>query len=309
MNRNKIDKIKASNEPCPLCTGRGNFFVCLKKDHECFYKCNLCSLIWLARKEQPKNDQAHYDTTYYKETFSGRKNTAVAFSNRMPFINRFLKKPGRVLEIGAAAGDFLHLLEQKGNEVSGVELSDRAVLRAKRDYGYEFFHGELRDAKFPDETFDYIVMYHVLEHVPNPQIILKEMHRILKVGGVIIIEVPHPSGVDARMSRKLLKNILDYPHHRYAFSPKFLKKLMRDSGFIIATLEASPSFLFMSVARKMLRIGKQSQKKVYQGGTKNQTKTVQDIPESLHTKHPFLYRLAGRILPGMRITVVARKQK
>jgi SAM-dependent methyltransferase len=265
-------------------------------------------LIWLAHNEQPSDDQEHYDTVYYPESFQGRKDSGAAFNNRLPFIDRFLPAESMVLEIGAAAGDFLHLLEERGYHVQGIELSERAVARAKHDYGYEFFHGTLADARISSDIFDAVVMYHILEHVPDPKALLGEVRRVLKPGGVVVIEVPHPTSIDGRFSKKLLKNILDYPHHRYAFPRAVLKKIVEDAGFRLATIESSPSFLVMNALKRVGRFfarGK-ARKKGDRSSPKQKMYTASQ--KSLHSTHPTLYRMAGYLLPGMRLTAVAYKK-
>lgn len=290
-----------------VCGGNSRFFTLLKKDCGYFHQCSSCGLIWLAKAEQPANDQMHYDEEYYAEEFSGRKNTNEAFSNRLPFIEKFVVRPSKVLEIGAAAGDFLNVLEQRGHRVAGVELSARAVREAEEKYNYKFFHGDLLGAQFPKEEFDVVMMYHVLEHVPNPQTLLAEIRRVLKKGGVLIIEVPHPTGIDSIFSKKLRKNIFDYPHHRFAFPPRTLRKIIGEANLNIRCLEASPSFLIMNLIKRVKNIFRR--KKTVSTNASGEGRGEGKKISSLHLRYPRLYKYVGRVLPGMRLTIVAIKHE
>jgi len=288
------------NEQCSICGGNGREYTRIAGERGLFYRCSACGLIWLAQDEQPIDDRTHYDAGYYKEHYSGRKDTMAAFGNRLSYIDTYIPKGADVLEVGAAAGDFLNVLETRGYGVQGVELSSHAVELAKRDHGYELFHGTLFDAGLPDESCDAVVSYHVLEHVPDPLALVAEMYRVLKPGGILVIEVPHATGIDARFSRRLLKSILDYPHHRFAFSPAVLRSVVERTGFEVVTLDASPSFLVVNGIRRMRGWFTKSGKKKSGGGTAKVRVPVQSV-------HPRWYALAGKMLPGMRLTVVARK--
>lgn len=99
-------------------------------------------------------------------------------------------------------------------------------------------------------------MYHVLERVPEPRIYLKEVYRILKSGGRVIIEVSHPTGIDALLSFRLLKNMLYYPNHQHLFPSKFLQRLFKEAGFIMTARGTAPSFLLAKLLKKDYKLRK-----------------------------------------------------
>ncbi|MDP3956274.1 MAG: class I SAM-dependent methyltransferase [bacterium] len=301
-------RTEETSEKCNMCGGLSALFTRIAGERGLFYRCSACGLIWLAQDEQPIDDRAHYDTGYYADHYTGRKNTHEAFADRLPFIERYVPAGASILEVGAAAGDFLSVLDQQGFNVRGVELSARAVALAKKDHGYKLFHGTLFEAKFPDGSFDAIVSYHVLEHVPDPQALLREMYRVLKPGGSVVIEVPHATGIDARFSRRLLKSILDYPHHRFAFSPRVLRLMARTAGFRVVTVQASPSFLLTQAARRLLGYGMTKEKTAHQKSVNTHKIAKKSAKSPLRAKScSIFYRLAGCLLPGMRLTIIARK--
>ena len=101
-----------------------------------------------------------------------------------------ITRGGRFLDIGCSIGNIVYAMSVLGMESEGVEPSLTAVNKAK-NLGRKVFHGELYDIKYPDATFDAISMFHVLEHVGDPLMLLRECHRILKAGGTVSIGVPN----------------------------------------------------------------------------------------------------------------------
>lgn len=303
-------QMRNKEEKCSFCKSVGNVYDRLNDIGGTFYRCSNCRLIWLASEHQPKDDVRHYSEIYYDADFHGRENKQAAFDNRLPFIEKYIVDKKRILEIGSAAGDFLSILEKRGHKVTGVELSTHAALEAQRKYSFSTFNGNIFEAAFPDNTFDAVVMYHVLEHVQDPLEVLKEIRRILADGGVVIIEVPHPNGIDALLSRKLRKSIFDYPHHRFGFPKRTLKSMLLAAGFKVRTIESSPSFLLISFLKRVVIFFKMLKGNVRKGHSEPAQAQVltKHNSISLHVRFPLFYKVFGKLFPGMRITVVAIKK-
>lgn len=275
-----------------------------KVDDGVFLQCTHCKFVWLERSKWPTNQQEYYSTEYYPKGYLGRKDLRKLFSYRFKLIKRYFKPEGMLLEIGAASGDFLHLLQDSGYDVYGVELSKRAAEQAARNYQLDLSVGTLEDASFPADSFEYIVMYHVLEHLPDPRATLQEAYRILRPGGHILVEVPNVQSIDT-LSRQMLLNVLDYPNHLYAFSPGLLKKILVESGFGVVTLEYSFPFI---VARYLMKARRMF---VRQGGiSTSQDKRTPVTGRELFqqaSSDSFLKHCVARIFPGMKVTIVGQK--
>lgn len=69
-----------------------------------------------------------------------------------------------------------------GYRAKGVELSQDATAYAKREFGLDVEAAAFEELQFPEDYFDVITLWQVLEHVPHPFLLLKEAHRILKPG-------------------------------------------------------------------------------------------------------------------------------
>ena len=278
-----------------------------KKGDSLSYRCKRCGLVHLESKENKIKDiKKYYSLEYYPKDYIGRKEFLDTYSYRFNFIDKYFPKPCRVLEVGAGSGDFLSLLKKRGYDTYGIDLSERAVGQAKKNYNLDLFCGTLDDAKFDDNHFDVVVMYHVLEHLEDPMSLLNEVNRVLKPKGILLAEVPHPTGFDARFSKKAAYHIADYPNHLYLFPPKTIKKMLFKSNFKTEEIATSFSFLTVNFIRKILSFFNSGKKR---NDNKNSIK-VKNKTISLNksqVKKSFFYFFLKKIFSGMKITIIAQK--
>lgn len=138
-------------------------------------------------------------------------------------------KEGVLLDFGCGSGNAMQTMQQKGWRTVGVDFDEKAVANAKRK-GLEVYHGDLFSQKFDDESFDAILMNHVIEHVPSPTDLFSECKRILKKNGVMIVITPN---ANSRGHQKYGRNWrgLETPHHLQIFTPKSLFTLGKKSNF------------------------------------------------------------------------------
>lgn len=99
-------------------------------------------------------------------------------------------RPGNLLDIGAGIGQLLHLARREYTEVSGTEVSSSAVEIAWKKYGLRLHHGTLDTLSLPPESFDNVTAFHVLEHVPNPKLMIQKCFSLLRKTGVLVLAVP-----------------------------------------------------------------------------------------------------------------------
>ena len=153
--------------------------------------------------------------------------------------------PGnRFLEIGCAGGAFLNAARELGYDVRGVELSSDACRMARETFGLNVFEGDVVDARFPGESFDVVFMGDVIEHLPDPAGTVREVHRILGAGGVLVLGVPSQTNSLFSRAGFLLYTALGRratvalpPYHLFEFRPASLRYLLRECGFRVAELK------------------------------------------------------------------------
>jgi SAM-dependent methyltransferase len=137
---------------------------------------------------------------------------------------------GKALDIGCGHAFYLSLLKGQGWNVAGVDLSAEAAETAKRVYGIDVFAGNVEDAGFAEESFDYIYMSHSIEHLPDPVSTLAYAARLLKPSGTIYIEAPNGEAYNFDRMKTFWRN-LDSPRHLYHFSPETIRMALVKAGF------------------------------------------------------------------------------
>ena len=134
--------------------------------------------------------------------------------------------------------------EEMGWEGYGVELSKTYCDYAKNMENLKhIFCGDIFSAQFEDNYFDHIYVWHVIEHVPDPKKFLMEIQRILKPRCELVIGTPHINGFHVKTNYLLRRLRGAYPrqvtihHHTYEFTPKTIKRMLKDCDFLIINLE------------------------------------------------------------------------
>jgi len=147
----------------------------------------------------------------------------IALKNKLNLINKQQTQKGKILDIGAGTGDFLLTAKNDGWETVGVEPSDRAKEIAKKK-GISFVE---HISELENHSFDVITMWHVLEHVPDLNLQIQELKRLLKPTGTLIIAVPNFKSYDAKYYNEFWA-AYDVPIHFWHFSKKAIKSLFEN---------------------------------------------------------------------------------
>lgn len=143
-------------------------------------------------------------------------------------------KPGlTILNIWSRTGNLIpHLRQTEDLKIINREASPKMMAIAMRKFPYEDF--KLTDlehlGEFPDNTFDRIISLETLEHAPNPTEFLKELRRVLKPGGLLVMSLP-PRGSEVP---EFFYNLIFKDHgegpHQYLWSWE-VKNLLKEAGF------------------------------------------------------------------------------
>ena len=219
-------------------------------------RCADCTLVYVS----PRRDLAALERLYgaeYWASDSPKTRGYASYVNDAPlYLKTFRRRlnlvkkhvgagPLRVLDIGCAAGYFLRVMRDDGHDVRGVELSADIGAHAIEHLGAENIHiGYLDDlepnrAGFEPESFDLVTLWDVVEHVPDPQSLLRQARRFLKPEGVLILETQN---VSSRFANMLGRRWQHYKHeeHLYHFDPTTVERLLREAGFDI--VQNTPSY-------------------------------------------------------------------
>jgi SAM-dependent methyltransferase len=149
---------------------------------------------------------------------------------------RYLKKLGKdvtnhsLLEIGCGNGFFLEqALRQGYGDVWGVEPSRAATESASLETRPRIINDIIRPGLFPDERFDAIVMFQVLDHLSDPVAVLQLCWRLLKFGGAVLALNHNVQAWSAGLLKERCP-IIDI-EHTYLYSPTTMRRLFERCGF------------------------------------------------------------------------------
>jgi len=143
----------------------------------------------------------------------------------LPFTGR-----GRLLEIGCGNGGYLSFMKKFGWNVKGIEMDKEAVKIAREYYGIDVIEGDAEIIDFGKDSFDAIVMSHVIEHFYNPLNIIKKCYDALSQGGILLISTPNTSSLGHKIFKRNWRG-LEPPRHIFLFSPRLLQNLLQANGF------------------------------------------------------------------------------
>lgn len=171
--------------------------------------------------------RAYLIRSYYRENFFSR-----LFSFFVASVPAIPSAPiGKILDVGCGAGETLSLLKEVGWSVYGVDLDKRAIGVAKKRGITAKIGGYEEIESFPQNYFDAVRLYHVIEHIGDPTAALKLIYSRLKPGGQLIMGTPNYDSTVRKMFGSFWYN-LDAPRHLFLFSPENLITLGEKSGFI-----------------------------------------------------------------------------
>ncbi len=197
-------------------------------------RCPSCQFIFL--NPRPTIESLHY---FYQQYLPEEEASIETWEKMMkPVFRRAAnllhqyRRNGRLLDVGTGFGFFPVEMKKRGWEAAGVEISQKAMDYARDVLGLTIFPGPLEEAALPDNDFDAVTAFYVIEHLSHPMIFLKECHRILKPGGLLLLRYPHTTPIKNFLHFFGIKNRLyDLPAHLSDFSPKMIQQCLERIGF------------------------------------------------------------------------------
>ncbi|QKJ62000.1 bifunctional 2-polyprenyl-6-hydroxyphenol methylase/3-demethylubiquinol 3-O-methyltransferase UbiG [Flavobacterium sp. M31R6] len=202
----------------------------------------------------------------------------IALKNKLNLINFYQPSKGLILDIGAGTGDFLSVAQKDGWKTVGVEPSDKAKAIAKNK-GVSFV---VNTSELESHSFDVISMWHVLEHVPNLDEQIKELKRLLKPSGTLIVAVPNFKSFDAKHYGNFWA-AYDVPIHFWHFSKAAIQKLFaKENMNLEKVLPMKFDSFYVSLLSEKYKTGKMNYFKAFFIGLQSNWKAKQKMEYSSH---------------------------
>ena len=257
----QLEEYRWVQQDCPICEKpptkllgkRGGAAHRTGLGVECdIWRCSSCGLIFPNPMPIPvRGLDQHYDVDaddffrhhdYEEKSKSSRNLLAEAES--------LCGRKGRVLDIGAGRGELLRAAVEEGWDAVGIEPSPQFAKYAAEHSGVTVIQKSIEDCDLESESFDVVFLAAVLEHLYQPDEIIRNIARLLRKGGVVFLDVPNERGLYFRLGnlyerlrgRDWVVNLAPTfpPFHVFGFAPRSLRTLLRKHGLHPVTWTVYP---------------------------------------------------------------------
>ena len=190
---------------CPLCSCEDSAPAFTRADNGTVVQCKKCALLYLNPRSPEFSIASLYDRSYFDEGGHGSgyrdyiRQQAIEMKRgdhpaqlALQLLEQRISPRGRtLLDVGCGGGDLLNLARRHGFGVSGVDVSAYVAAQARERFNLDVFADGLEDAKFDANSFDVVTALEVVEHLTRPVQWLREVYRILKPCGLLLLTTPN----------------------------------------------------------------------------------------------------------------------
>jgi 2-polyprenyl-3-methyl-5-hydroxy-6-metoxy-1,4-benzoquinol methylase len=244
--KNTLGKYFSDGKPIPKYFEEVNCSNCGSKDTSNsfivdnfqFRRCKKCNMVYVS----PRLKNSVIDKMFSEESYDGlykmklipsidyRRNVLAV--NKYNQIARYFKKPGKVLDIGSGLGEVLSIFQENKWDCLGVETNKFAADYSRKTFKLNIINKSIHDFE-PQDKFDVIMLWGVLEHLYEPLVLLKRVHKLLKENGVLLLEVPSADSVLVRYYERTQKSIdrIIQGDHIMIFSLRSFIEITGKAGF------------------------------------------------------------------------------
>jgi 2-polyprenyl-3-methyl-5-hydroxy-6-metoxy-1,4-benzoquinol methylase len=221
------------------------------------FECSDCKHVFISPQPDEAELNGYYARSYSAyDTDHGTRDpleTLVAQATESKIYRHVRIEPGmRLLDVGCGGGSFLAVCQKLGAEVMGVEPSEIGVESCRKN-DVPVFHGTLTDfLSETDETYDLIAANHVVEHHPDPVLLLSEMRSALRPDGTVWISIPN-AGCYFSRALKGAWHSADLPVHLHHFSTSSASRLFEQAGLQVQGLRTESQNSLISSFAMLLR--------------------------------------------------------
>lgn len=231
--------MKLLTEKCPVCHGLDNYNLYHLAQGQ-LVNCRNCQTIFYTPRPTPQKLADFYNSDEYRECYqtsamTGYNFAIVRYQQLSKILNQhyptlLTKKDKHLLDIGCGEGDLLTIAAGEGWQITGTEISPQAAAKANQLLPDRVLTGELINLNLPNNSYDLITIYHVIEHLLDPVSILVKIQQLLKSDGIAFIETPNIASLGAKIKGKKWSHITP-PEHITYFQPSSLQYALKQAGF------------------------------------------------------------------------------
>jgi 2-polyprenyl-3-methyl-5-hydroxy-6-metoxy-1,4-benzoquinol methylase len=168
----------------------------------------------------------------------------------------------RHLEVGCGSGASVRAAMDLGWESTGIDIDPELIKTGIEQHGADLRCTPLLQGGFEAESFHFIRLRDVIEHLPNPYDCLVEIHRLLRPGGISLIVAPNENALlnQIRIHLGIKRKMVAYaepPHHIHGFTPDTMQRILQRVGFKIllmkTTIPVDPEYVTSNNMRSVNR--------------------------------------------------------
>lgn len=213
-------------------------------------KCRRCGLVYVTPRFKPTVVVAGYSGAVDKDYVSQEQARLATFQKSLQLLAQYASQPEKLLDVGAAAGYFVKAASDAGWIAEGVEPSRWMSEYASSRLNVKVLPGTIHDHHYVKNSFNAVTFWDVLEHVPDPSADLFAAARILKYGGILIVNYPDFASLPAKIFGRKWWFVLSI--HLFYFTPDTITKMLNKHGFNI--LKIKPHFQTLELGYLIYRL-------------------------------------------------------
>jgi 2-polyprenyl-3-methyl-5-hydroxy-6-metoxy-1,4-benzoquinol methylase len=232
-------------------------------------QCGKCSLVFTGINKDFDSSQIYGEQFWhakerdigYSDYFKDSDSTLRQCKRRIEKIDRLRKgRTGTALDFGCGPGFFLKTARDYGWEPYGIDISQYAIDYGKKELALPYLHcGTELTESWNDLRFDLITLWAVIEHLPDPWSVVKDLAGRLKPDGMLCMTTGNWDSIASRREREKWR-LMTPPGHLYFFTRRTIVELLRRCSLHMIHYRtndyfgSSPSFLLnIKPIRKILR--------------------------------------------------------
>jgi SAM-dependent methyltransferase len=229
---------------CNLCGGNDYrvVFPAGKAQSKQIVQCRSCGLMYANPRTGDLDlvTVANHDPTYLNEMLQRsydprmvkERSQVKDYEATRAILADLFPARGNLLEVGSGLGFLLHFFKEDGWITTGVDPDPLGCQHARAILGLNVIADTLPNAKCPTDAYDVALMMHVIEHVPDPCQTLSELFRILRPGGILVLETPRYDTLAFKLLGHRERSVL-CEGHVYFFTTDTLEQIAQKVGFSV----------------------------------------------------------------------------
>ena len=241
------------NHICRVCQSPNLHFLFAINSSR-FVRCHTCTHVFLDSTYDDDSIKKLYERygdekgkTYFQGINADVLNSIDSYLRTCREYCRTDSSPLRLLDIGCGTGALLHRAKKLGFAIEGIEICEPLAKDAARNAGCPVHNTPLNHVALPEDSFDVVIMYDLIEHLQDPVGDMNSIYRLLKKGGILFILTPNDNALLRKISRVLYRasfhlfrkpmERLYYPDHLSYFTSNSISAFLKRFDCEIVLLE------------------------------------------------------------------------